>query len=234
MLDVRDLTAGYGALMVLRDVNLKVAEGKVTALIGANGAGKTTLLRTLSGQIRPKAGAVTLAGERLDGLPPHEIAGRGVIQMPEGRRLFPRMTVYENLMLGGTHPRARAQRAHQLGWVYRLFPRLEERKGQLAGTLSGGEQQMVALARALMAQPRVLMLDEPTMGLAPRIVDEVFATIAHLRALGMTIFLVEQNVHHSLAACDYAYVLEHGRVVLSGSPTDLKANPRVRAAYLGS
>ena len=230
MLEVEGVHAAYGDVGVLRDVSLRIGAGEIVSVVGANGAGKTTLLRTIAGLLRPTAGRVVLDGERLDRLPTSRIVERGVVRVPEGRRIFPGMTVRENLELGAFLSRARRRRAASLDHVLGLFPILRERTGQLAGTLSGGEQQMLAIGRALMSLPRLLMLDEPSLGLAPLIVRSIFATIGELRAEGVTILLVEQNAKQALQLADRAYVLETGSVVLEG--TDLLADERVRAAYL--
>jgi branched-chain amino acid transport system ATP-binding protein len=229
-LSVRGLTAGYGAIRVLHGVDLDVAAGRLTAVIGPNGAGKTTLLKALSGLI-PRAGDV-----RLDGAPlpaePAAIVARGLGHVPEGRQLFPQMTARENLELGAWRV-PRRERAPRLEQVVALFPRLGERRGQLAGSMSGGEQQMLAIGRALMSRPRMLMLDEPSLGLAPRLVDTLLAIIRRLRDDGVTVLLVEQNVAKALAIAEDAYVMERGRVVLRGPARDLLNSEQVRAAYLG-
>jgi branched-chain amino acid transport system ATP-binding protein len=203
------------------------------ALVGANGAGKTTTLKTLSGLLRPAAGAVALDGERLDRLSTMEIVARGMVQVPEGRKLFPDMTVLENLLLGAFGRAARPHQRERLDRVYAVFPRLRERRHQLAGTLSGGEQQMVAIGRGLMAGPRLLMLDEPSLGLAPIMVEEMFRVIEEINRAGVTVLLVEQNTEHALAVAHRGFVLESGRVVLAGTGRELLANERVRQAYLG-
>ena len=233
MLSVVGISAQYGRARVLHDVSFGVAEGEIVSVVGANGAGKTTLVRLLSGMIRPTAGHILFEGEDITALPAHEIVLRGIVHVPEGRRLFGDMTVLENLMLGSTHPAARAHRAEGLERVYELFPPLRERAHQLAGTLSGGEQQMVAIARGLMARPRLLMLDEPSLGLAPRIVTGIFDVIAKLNEGGLTVLLIEQNVKHSLNMADHGIVLENGRIVLADTGHALLQNDHTRRAYLG-
>jgi branched-chain amino acid transport system ATP-binding protein len=207
--------------------------GETLSVVGANGAGKTTMLRAISGLMRPRAGRILLDGERLDSLPSHAIVGRGVVQVPEGRKIFPSLTVLENLELGSYIAAAKARRREGLEQVFGLFPRLKERESQAAGTMSGGEQQMLAIGRALMARPRVLMLDEPSLGLAPIMVREIFRIIGEINRLGMTVLLVEQNTRQALALSQRGYVLENGRVVLEGSGAELLGNEHVRRAYLG-
>ncbi|MFQ3630450.1 ABC transporter ATP-binding protein [Roseiflexus sp.] len=233
MLQVERLNVAYGALQVIWDVSLAVREGEIVALIGSNGAGKTTLLRTISGLIKPLFGTIRFLGEDITSLPPHDICRRGVIQVPEGRALFPRMRVIENLELGAYLPEARAQRHETLERVYRLFPRLKERWRQDAGTLSGGEQQMVAIGRALMARPKLLMLDEPSLGLAPVLVETMMDVLTQLNAEGMTILLVSQEVHQALAIAHRAYVIENGHIVRSGTSHELRDDDAIRSAYLG-
>jgi branched-chain amino acid transport system ATP-binding protein len=233
VLEISNLTAGYGDVPVLWGVSLSVPRGQVVALVGANGMGKTTLLRAISGVIRPSGGAVRVNGQDVTGLAPHAVAAEGVAHVPEGRQLFPEMTVRENLTMGAYLPRAKAGRADSIERVYGLFPRLRERHAQLAGSLSGGEQQMLAIARGLMLHPQLLMLDEPSLGLAPLLVEEIFATVARLRDEGMTILLVEQNVQQALRLAESGYVLENGRIALEGRASMLLDNPDVRSAYLG-
>jgi len=238
MLTVTDLHAGYGLSEVLVGTSLRVEAGQVVALIGANGAGKTTTMRAVSGLIAPSRGRVLLDGQPVQGLPASRIARLGLAHSPEGRHVFAPLTTEDNLLLGAYRrlPRFlgyRGAAAGDLERVYQLFPRLLERRGQLAGTLSGGEQQMLAIGRALMARPKVMLLDEPSMGLAPVIVQEVFRTIARLKAEGMTMLLVEQFARTALEVADYAYVLERGRVVAEGTPEALRRDERVLAAYLG-
>lgn len=233
MLRLREVSVFYGDMQALHGVSLDVETGEVVALVGANGAGKTTTLRTISGVLRPASGSLEFDGKRLDAVPAHEVARLGIAHVPEGRRLFPLLTVEENLDLGSMAPKARARRAETKEWVFKLLPRLAERRHQLAETLSGGEQQMCATGRGLMARPKLLLLDEPSLGLAPILVNELFATIAAINREGVTILLVEQNVRRSLALAGRAYVLENGRIVLSGPTAELKANPHVKKAYLG-
>jgi branched-chain amino acid transport system ATP-binding protein len=238
MLVVSDLHAGYGLSEVLVGTSLQVKAGTVVALIGANGAGKTTTMRAISGLVRPSKGRVLLEGKPVQGLPASRIARLGLAHSPEGRKVFGPLSVEDNLLLGAYRrlPRFfgfRARAARDLDRVYGLFPRLRERKGQHAGTLSGGEQQMLAIGRALMAQPKVMLLDEPSMGLAPVIVQEVFRTIERLKQDGMTMLLVEQFAKTALAVADYAYVMERGRIAIEGPPAELRKNERVLAAYLG-
>jgi len=230
---VEGLEVAYGNVTALWDVGFDVGEGEIVALVGGNGAGKTTTLKTVSGLLRPRKGRVLLGGDDLTALPATEIVARGVVHVPEGRKLFPAMTVRDNLLLGGYHRAARPHQAGRLDRVFEIFPRLRERSGQVAGTLSGGEQQMVAIGRGLMAGPRVLMLDEPSLGLAPIMVEEMFRVIEEIHRQGVTVLLVEQNTEHALALASRAFVLESGRVVLSGTGAELLANPRVREAYLG-
>ena len=232
MLAVRGVATFYGAIQALHGVDLDVAKGEIVTLIGANGAGKSTLLMTICGNPRARAGAITLDGEDITALPTHEIVRRGVAQVPEGRRIFPRMSVFENLQMGATLADP-AHFQHDLERVFAMFPRLAERREQRGGTLSGGEQQMLAIGRALMSRPRLLLLDEPSLGLAPLIVRQIFEAIGRIaREEGVTIFLVEQNAFHALRLADRGYVLANGRVRLSGSGRELLANAEVRAAYL--
>ena len=232
MLSVKDVATFYGAIQALHGVDLDVAKGEIVTLIGANGAGKSTLLMTICGNPRARAGSVRLDGEDITGLPTHEIVRRGVAQVPEGRRIFPRMSVLENLQMGATL----ADPAHfrqDIERVFTMFPRLAERRAQRGGTLSGGEQQMLAIGRALMGRPRLLLLDEPSLGLAPLIVRQIFDSIRRIaREDGVTIFLVEQNAFHALRLADRGYVLVNGRVRMTGTGPELLANAEVRAAYL--
>jgi branched-chain amino acid transport system ATP-binding protein len=233
MLDIQDLDAAYSEVTILRGVNVGIAKGESVAVIGANGAGKSTLLRVISGLLRPRRGAVLFDGTRMDHLPPYEIAGLGIAHVPEGRRVLPDMTVEENLELGAYLPGPKARRRESLAWVYGIFPRLAERRRQRAGTLSGGEQQMLAIGRGLMLRPRLLMLDEPSLGLAPLVVDATFEKIAEVRKEGIAILLVEQNVQRALALADRGYVLEGGQVVLQGPSQTLLEDPHIKVAYLG-
>jgi branched-chain amino acid transport system ATP-binding protein len=233
MLAIDDLHCAYGEIQALWGIGFEVRAGEIVALLGANGAGKTTTLRAVSGLIVPSRGRVRFEGDDITRMPPHEILGRGISHVPEGRHLWPRMTVLENLELGAYNRTARAGREERLQWVLGFFPRLAERRAQMAGTLSGGEQQMVAIGRALMGRPRLLLLDEPSLGLAPRVVSEVFEVLGRLRHEGMTIVLVEQNAHEALELADRGYVLENGRVIREGPARDLLGDTAVREAYLG-
>jgi branched-chain amino acid transport system ATP-binding protein len=232
MLRVDDLHVYYGKIHALKGVTLDVRRGEIVALLGNNGAGKTTTLKSVSGLLAPRQGALILEGQPLAGVPPHDIVARGIAHVPEGRRIFNRLTVRENLMMGA-YLRHDAGVAHDLERVFALFPRLEERVGQVAGTLSGGEQQMLAIGRALMASPRLLLLDEPSMGLAPVLVEQIFQTIADINGQGMTMLLVEQNAAMALAIAHRGYVLETGTIALAGTAAELAENPDVRRAYLG-
>ncbi len=232
LLEVRDLRVAYGAIEAIKGISLEVEEGQVVTLIGTNGAGKTTTLRTLSGLLKPVAGEILFDGQRLDALKAHEIVTLGIAHAPEGRRIFPLMSVEENLALGG-YSRKGESLVSDVNGVFERFPRLLERRAQKAGTLSGGEQQMLAIGRALMSRPRLLMLDEPSMGLSPIMIQLIFETIAELRDAGTTILLVEQNASAALSLADTGYVLETGRVVLSGVGSDLLNDENVRKAYLG-
>ena len=233
LLEVRDLQAAYGRVTALWDVSFEVDEGQVVALLGSNGSGKTTTLRTISGLLTAASGSVHFAGRDITHARSDQIVELGIIHVPEARQLWPRMSVRENLELGAYSPKARLKRADSLERVFGLFPRLRERRNQAAGTLSGGERQMCALGRGLMGLPRLLMLDEPSLGLAPRLVSEMFETLRLLREQGLTVLLVEQNVHQALELADTGYVLETGRLVLSGPSQQLLADPLVRSAYLG-
>ena len=233
MLTLEGVDAFYGDLQALHGVSLEVRAGELVALVGANAAGKTTTLRVISGTLPARRGRVLLDGQDLAGLPAHLRVARGVVQVPEGRRLFPFMTVQENLLLGAHFPEARAQQDASLDYVLRLFPVLKDRASQLAGSLSGGEQQMCAIGRALMARPRLLMLDEPTLGIAPVLVQRIFETVAAINRDGVTILLVEQNVRRALALAHRAVALENGRVVLAGPARELLTDERLKKAYLG-
>ncbi len=233
MLKVTGLQAGYGEVTVLHDVTIEVGQGKIVSIVGANGAGKSTLINTISGLMRPSAGSIRYRDTDLLSIPGHEVVRRGVVQVPEGRKLFASMTVYENLVLGATHPSAKADRESTLRQVFELFPRLQERREQIAGTLSGGEQQMLAIGRALMSKPSLLMLDEPSLGLAPLLVADVFRVVERLNSTGLTVLLVEQNIKHCLTISSYAYVLENGQVVLEGTGQELLSNSYTKQAYLG-
>jgi branched-chain amino acid transport system ATP-binding protein len=233
ILEVKDLHVSYGQIAAVKGITFSVEEGEVVTLIGGNGAGKTTTLRTLSGLLRSTSGTIHLRGERIDQLPAHEIVHRGMAQSPEGRRIFPRMSIAENLDLGAFSRRDRDAIATDIDRVYDLFPVLRERRTQAAGTLSGGEQQMLAMGRALMCRPKLLMLDEPSMGLSPIMMQKIFATVSELKSQGTTILLVEQNAQSALALADRGYVIETGHIVLEGTGRDLLGNEDVRKAYLG-
>ena len=233
LLRLDGVQAGYGDLIAVRDVSLEVRPGEIVALIGSNGAGKTTTLRAICGLVPLRGGRVELDGVSIAGRPPSDIVAGGIAHVPEGRQLFPTMTVLENLELGARTPESRRRRAESLGRVIALFPRLGERRGQLAGTLSGGEQQMAAIGRALMARPRLLLLDEPSLGLAPVVVASIFENLSAINRDGVTILLVEQNVLRALRLSHRAYVLENGAIVLAGASQDLLANEAVKHAYLG-
>jgi branched-chain amino acid transport system ATP-binding protein len=231
LLDVVDLEVRYGAITAIKGISFSVREGEIVALLGANGAGKTTTQKTVSGMLKPSAGSITLGGQRIDGIPAHQLINLGVCHVPEGRHVFPRMTVSENLNLGAF--RFRAPDEALLAHVLDLFPRLKERYGQQAGTLSGGEQQMLAIGRALMGKPKLLLLDEPSMGLAPLIVEQIFEIVRGINVDGVSVLLVEQNARQALTLADRGYVLETGELVLSGTGRELLADDRIRAAYLG-
>jgi branched-chain amino acid transport system ATP-binding protein len=233
VLKLENVTAHYGDLQALFGITLNVLAGEIVTLIGANGAGKTTILRVISGLKQPTGGTVQFAGEDVSRVPAHEVVARGISHVPEGRQVFPFLTVRENLSLGAYTPRARATVKQSTEEILQLFPRLAERMNQLAGTLSGGEQQMVAIARGLMAKPKLLLLDEPSLGLAPKVVDEVFEKIQHVRNTGLTILIVEQNVVSGLSISSRGYVVQHGSIVMEDTAQNLLANPTVRAAYLG-
>ena len=233
MLEVRDLHVQYGQLRVLHGVSLSVPKGKIIAVVGANAAGKSTLVNTISGLVAPTSGAVLLAGADITRLPAYARVEIGLVQVPEGRKLFPDMTVEENLDMGCYRKAARPFREEGLAMIYGMFPILKERRWQAAGTLSGGQQQMVAIGRALMARPRLLLIDEPSLGLAPAVVQQVFEVIQDIHAGGMSILLIEQNAARALAVAQRAYVLEGGRIVSTGLPADLMKQPHIREAYLG-
>jgi branched-chain amino acid transport system ATP-binding protein len=233
LLTLEGVTVAYGAVEVLHDISLRVDEGEMVCLLGANGAGKSTTVRTISGLLRPTAGSITFLGERLDGRPAHVVLTRGIAQCPEGRRIFPEMTVRENLEMGAYVRGGAGARPDDLARAFHHFPRLEERAGQLGGTLSGGEQQMLAIARALMSGPKLLLLDEPSLGLAPTMVATVFRVIREIRRQGVTVLMVEQNAALALQMADRAYVMESGRIALGGPAKDLLHNADIRRAYLG-
>ena len=232
-LEIRDLHVSYGGIRALKGIDLTVEEGQIVTLIGANGAGKSTTLRAISGLQKPQSGSILYGGEELVGLPAKEIVRRGIIHVPEGRRVFPDMTVAENLKIGAFLRNDKDGIARDLDYVYTLFPRLKERSWQPAGTLSGGEQQMLAVGRALMSRPKVLMMDEPSLGLAPLIVKDIFSIIRRVNADGITVLLIEQNANAALRIADYGYVLETGIIALTGTGEELLRNESVREAYLG-
>lgn len=233
MLTINDINVFYGAIHAIKGVSLEVNEGEIVTLIGANGAGKSTILRTISGLLKPKTGSIQFEGQEIAGMPAHEIVKTGISQVPEGRRIFAEMTVLENLELGAFTRKDKDGVKADMELVFNRFPRLKERIGQLAGTLSGGEQQMLAMGRALMSRPRLLLLDEPSMGLAPLLIKEIFAIIQDINKTGTTVLLVEQNANMALSIAHRAYVLETGRITLSGDAKELAASDEVRKAYLG-
>ncbi|MCR4736107.1 MAG: ABC transporter ATP-binding protein [Treponema sp.] len=233
MLEIKNLHVSYGGIKALRGIDIEVPDGKIVTLIGANGAGKSTLLRTISGLVKAESGSIQLNGKELIGLPINKICAEGIALSPEGRRVFTDLTVQENLKIGSYLRNDKKEIAKDLDWVYELFPRLKERSWQFAGTLSGGEQQMLAVGRALMSRPSILMLDEPSLGLAPLIVQQIFDIIKEINRNGVTVLLIEQNANMALKTADIAYVIETGEIVLSGSGQEVMANPSVREAYLG-
>jgi len=233
MLKVCDLTAGYGRTTILEDVSIRIGKGEVVTIIGANGAGKTTLLRAISGLIRPASGSILFDGQEIAGATPADIVGRGLVMVPEARQLFPVMTVRDNVLMGCYHASAREGAPARFEEVLEMFPRVRERLDQLAGSLSGGEQQMVAIARGLMAKPRLLMLDEPSLGLAPIIVQQMFAIVERICAMGTTVLLVEQKAFHALKIAQRAYVIENGRIAMENTGAGLLADPHIKTAYLG-
>ena len=233
MLALDGVNAGYGSFQALFNISLEVRSGEAVGVIGPNGAGKSTLMRVISGMIPPKAGALAMEGRQLTSVKPHQIVELGIAHVPENRRLFPRMTVEDNLKLGAFHPGARGKAAEQLDFVYSLFPRMKERRAQLAGTMSGGEQQMCAIGRALMSGPKILLMDEPSAGLAPVVVQQVFDLVRNIRERGYTVLIVEQNVEQVLQVVDRAYLLEAGTIVDSGDAADLRESETIRKAYMG-
>jgi len=233
MLRVEQVNAGYGDIQVLWDVSFQVRTNEFVVLVGANGAGKSTIMRTISSIIHPTSGAIWFEDQRIDQTPPHRIIHHGIAHVPEGRQLFPEMSVGENLEIGSLTPDAKAHRKETLEWVLTLFPRLRERQKQMAGTLSGGEQQMCAIARGLMSRPKMILFDEPSLGLSPLLTQEIFRLTPQIHEEGITILMVEQNVKQTLAICDRAYVLENGRVVLEGKGRELLENEQVKQAFLG-
>jgi branched-chain amino acid transport system ATP-binding protein len=233
MLSLSSVSAGYGSFQALFGVSLDVARGEAVGVIGPNGAGKTTLMRVISGILPMQGGTMSIEGRDMSGLPAHRVVEQGIAHVPENRRLFPRLSVEENLRIGAFIPSARARFSEQLDWVYQLFPRLKDRRSQLAGTMSGGEQQMCAIARALMSKPKVLLMDEPSAGLAPIVVQQVFELVHRIRAEGLTVLIVEQNVQQVLDVVDRAYLLEVGAIKLSGTAAELRDNSFIREAYMG-
>ena len=233
MLKVNDLVVSYGGIEALKGISLEVPDGKIVTLIGANGAGKSTLLRSIIGLVKPDSGSITYGEKELIGLNSQQIVENGITLVPEGRRVVPNLTVLENLQIGAYLRNDKEGIAKDIRWIYDLFPRLEERSWQMAGTLSGGEQQMLAVGRALMSRPKVLMMDEPSLGLAPLIIKDIFKIIQEINRQGMTILLIEQNANMALKVADIAYVLETGRITMTGSGRELLENPEIKAAYLG-
>ena len=233
MLSVHEVTTAYQGLVAISAVSIEVAKGEIVCVAGANGAGKSTLLKSIAGAERPRAGSVTFDGARIDGMAQHLITARGIAYVPENRRLFPRLSVTDNLKMGAFMPEARARYAERLDFVFDLFPRMKERRNQLAGTMSGGEQQMCAIGRALMSDPKLLLLDEPSAGLAPVVVQQVFELVKRIRASGLTVLIVEQNVQQVLRVVDRAYLLEAGTIRVSGKADEMLSNDTVRQAYLG-
>ena len=233
MLELRSVDAGYGTFQALFDVSLEVKAGEAVGVIGPNGAGKTTLMRVISGLIRPRKGSIAMEGTDVLATPMHRIVSLGIAHVPENRRLFPRLTVEDNLKMGAFMPAARAKFAERLDFVFDLFPRMKERRGQMAGTMSGGEQQMCAIGRALMSDPKLLLLDEPSAGLAPVVVQQVFELVKRIRAIGLTFFIVEQNVQQVLRVVDRAYLLEAGSIRASGTAADMMSTDTIKQAYLG-
>ena len=233
MLEISGLVSGYGRISILDGIDLRVDKGELVALVGVNGAGKTTLMKTIAGLIRPTAGGIAFEASEIAGEGAERAVAAGIALVPEGRMVFPRMTVWENLMLGGVHPRARPYREATLERIFDLFPRLAERRDQKAATMSGGEQQMLVIGRGLMAQPKLLILDEPSLGLSPLLVQETYGALRKLNADGLTILLAEQNVKLSLAVSNRGYVIENGKIVLTGASSDLAHDPATRKAYLG-
>lgn len=233
LLEVKDLQVFYGVIQAIKGISFEVNQGEIVTLIGANGAGKTTTMQSIMGLIKPRGGSVVYDGKEITGMPTHKIVGMGMTQVPEGRRVFSELTVYENLLMGAYTEKDRSKIKEDIEEIYTIFPRLGERKSQVAGTLSGGEQQMLAMGRAIMSHPKLLMLDEPSMGLSPALVDQVFEIIKHFHKTGTTILLVEQNANKSLAISDRAYVLENGRITVTGTGSELMASEEIRKAYLG-
>jgi len=234
MLNVEDVDVFYDKIHILWDISFHIEQGETITLVGSNGAGKTTIVKTILGLIHPTSGKIRFMDEPIEGLPTYDIVNRGIVLVPEGRKIFPKMSILENLILGSYTNRARKESQETLAWIFQLFPTLKDKERQFAGTLSGGEQQMLAIARALMSKPRLLMLDEPSLGLAPIVVLNIFDVIKRLKDSGVTILLVEQNVHHALEISDRGYVLEKGRIVLEGKSKELLNNKYVKKSYLGA
>ena len=232
-LEINNIDTFYGDVQVIFDLSLNINEGEVVSIIGGNGAGKSTLLRTISGLMNPAKGSISFNGKAIENLPPEDIVNNGIVHVPEGRRLFSLMTIKDNLIVGAYNKRADEHKSDTLNQVYAMLPRLKEREGQIAMTLSGGEQQMVAIGRGLMARPKILMLDEPSLGLAPVLIKSIFETIRKIADQGTTVLLVEQDVNHSLSLSDRGYVLEHGRIAMEGHAKELLNDPHVKEAYLG-
>ncbi len=233
MLKVNDLVVSYGGIEALKGISLEVPDGKIVTLIGANGAGKSTLLRSIMGLVKPKSGSITYGDKSINGLNSQRIVQTGITLVPEGRRVFPNLTVLENLQIGAYMRNDKDEIEKDIQWIYELFPRLEERSWQMAGTLSGGEQQMLALGRALMCRPKLIMMDEPSLGLAPLIIKDIFNIIQEINKSGMTVLLIEQNANMALKIADIAYVLETGKITMQGTGAELLENPDIKAAYLG-
>ena len=233
LLEVKDLQVFYGVIQAIKGISFEVNQGEIVTLIGANGAGKTTTMQSIMGLIKPRDGSIVYDGKNITGMPTHKIVEMGMTQVPEGRRVFSELTVYENLLMGAYTEKDRSRIKEDIEEIYTIFPRLGERKSQVSGTLSGGEQQMLAMGRAIMSHPKLLMLDEPSMGLSPALVDQVFEIIKHFHKTGTTILLVEQNANKSLAISDRAYVLENGRITVTGTGSELMASEEIRKAYLG-
>lgn len=233
MLTVKNLKAGYGGTPAIHDISFEVREGQIVAILGSNGAGKTTALKTIMGMIKPMAGEIIYDGDSLIGVPCHQMVEKGLAMVPEGRHLFPKMTILDNLMMGSYTIKDKSSIDETLATVYKIFPRLEERKNQLAGTLSGGEQQMVAIGRALMSKPKVLILDEPSLGLMPKLVNEVFEFVKEINQMGVTVIIIEQNAEQTLAFSDYAYVVSNGETVMEGTGQALLMDDQVQKIYLG-
>lgn len=233
LLEVKDLQVFYGVIQAIKGISFEVNQGEIVTLIGANGAGKTTTMQSIMGLIKPRNGSIVYDGKNITGIPTHKIVEMGMTQVPEGRRVFSELTVYENLLMGAYTEKDSSRIKEDIEEIYTIFPRLGERKSQVAGTLSGGEQQMLAMGRAIMSHPKLLMLDEPSMGLSPALVDQVFEIIKHFHNTGTTILLVEQNANKSLAISDRAYVLENGRITVTGTGKELMASEEIRKAYLG-